>query len=265
MNDISLLSRLSFFKIDKFVYNERTVCDFNDCPRPHYCLGYILEGSAVFSFDGKQVAVGAGDMIFVPVTSRYTSVWTPSPTASYISFHFSFDVPSLFKRERNYEIQAVRNKNLRESFISALKLSQEGTASQLGALSCFFEVMNIIYPILQYSQSVRLDPRIKQAADYIERHCDLQLTVPAIARLVHMSESHFYSCFKTEFGTSPIGYKHRCAVNRAMLMLIQDETTPIETISEQLGFGSAMHFRRVFKKLVGISPTEYRKNGKKQQ
>lgn len=267
MKDIPLFEHLSFYKVDKYIYSRETVCDFTDCPRPHYCLGYILKGSAVFTFDDCKVNVNKGDMIFVPVSSRYKSVWQGEPTVEYISFHFSFAPPSLFKRERKYSIQKLSTKNdkLRESFLSAYELSNSCTADRLLSLSHFFGVLGTIYPMLQYSESQRIDPRIKKAVDYLETNCTARLTVPQLAGYVHMSESHFYSCFKSALGVSPIEYRHRVLINRAMLMLIKDEQMPIEEISDSLGFGSAIHFRRVFKNHVGISPTAYRKSGKKQQ
>lgn len=265
MSDISQLSRLSYFRVDGYHYTEKTVCDFKECPRPHYCLGYVLEGTAVFNFDGGKAEVKKGDMIFVPVTSRYISVWKGNPDVSYISFHFSFETPSLFEREKEYKIQKITaddDGKTEKRFKKALEFFDGVKSEQLFAISSFFAVLGSIYDELEFSPSKRLDPRIKKAVEYIEDHCENAIAVPQLARLVHMSDSHFYSCFKASVGISPIEYKHRVCAERAMLMLIKYPDLSIEEISDHLGFGSAMHFRKVFKKIVGVSPTAYRKGGR---
>ena len=89
------------------------------------------------------------------------------------------------------------------------------------------------------------------------RRC--RFTVDELAEVCHMSTSHFYACFKNAVGMSPIEYKNSVCINRAMLRLVSEDKT-IEEISEELGFESAAYFRKVFKRVTGKTPKEYRKS-----
>jgi AraC-like DNA-binding protein len=42
-------------------------------------------------------------------------------------------------------------------------------------------------------------------------------------------------------------------------LILRDSRTPVLEISERLGFSSVSHFNRLFKEIVGVTPTEYRK------
>nr|MBQ8252533.1 hypothetical protein [Lachnospiraceae bacterium] len=61
-------------------------------------MGLILEGEGTF-WDceaDEYIHVTPGDIIFVPITSRYISEWKGNPEVSYISMHFIFDWPAIF-------------------------------------------------------------------------------------------------------------------------------------------------------------------------
>lgn len=70
---------------------------------------------------------------------------------------------------------------------------------------------------------------------------------------------HFRRCFKKETGMTPLEYVTALRVNRAKKLLLATPYQPIETIATGCGFSDEFYFSRVFKKLTGISPREYRK------
>ena len=64
--------------------------------------------------------------------------------------------------------------------------------------------------------------------------------------------------FKEELGMTPLAYQQTLRIKDAMSALISSRQNVTE-IAEQTGYKDPLYFSRVFKKLVGLSPSEYRK------
>jgi YesN/AraC family two-component response regulator len=67
--------------------------------------------------------------------------------------------------------------------------------------------------------------------------------------------------YKQQTGYSPIAYKNRLAIQNASHALLL-ENNSVEAVSEEYGFESPIYFRRLFKKILGTTPTAYRKQAK---
>jgi len=86
------------------------------------------------------------------------------------------------------------------------------------------------------------------------------LDIPALARLAHMSESHFIRVFRATFGETPHRYLQRRRVERAMFLLRTTECS-VTDICLDVGFTSLGTFSRTFHDIVGETPSAYRQRG----
>lgn len=263
---ITKMSSLSFFKVAKYSFRRTGEVNYANCPRPHFCMGLILEGEGFFYPEGnlkkQPVHVVPGDIIFVPITSRYVSKWNGNPTVSYISMHFSFTSGCGISEHNRFVLQKVTLPDfdtLKEKYFYALEHYNGTESESMQVLSMFYSILGALLPKLNHKSEKRIDQRIEKAMEYIQLSAEQELSVPELATLSDMSASHFYTLFKKEVGTTPIEYKQNILINRAIRLLLSDTTTPIEEISESLGFSSSTYFRRVFKHITGKSPREYRK------
>ncbi len=261
MNNISDLSKLSFLSVTKYTQTDNQECDFSNIPRPHYCMGFILDGKGDFKFQGKTVTVEKGDIIFVPMGSTYVSHWSGNNGALYISAHFSFEAHGVFSRNKNIEIQKVRFEddfNLINKFKKMHEAYHGEKIAQLTALSIFYEILGAVYPKLSYTKTNLMDKRIENAVTHIEKHFTENVSVEQLAKLSNMSIAHFHKCFKAQVGCSAITYKHNLCIRKAQILLTESDLS-IEEISGIVGFNSSIYFREIFKKKTGTSPNEYRK------
>ncbi|QOD93704.1 helix-turn-helix domain-containing protein [Chryseoglobus sp. 28M-23] len=92
---------------------------------------------------------------------------------------------------------------------------------------------------------------------YISDHLQSDLTVGALAERARMSERSFQRHFTTEVGTSPARYVEsvRLDAARRLLELTEDG---IAAVAHQIGFRNAETLHRSFKRVLGVTPTEYR-------
>lgn len=103
-----------------------------------------------------------------------------------------------------------------------------------------------------------ISKQIQICQDYIQMHLSERITVETLAHFVGYSETYLSKKFKQETGKNILDYINECRIESAKQMLVSCELS-IQEISEQLGFGTQSYFGAQFKKLVGMSAGEYRK------
>jgi AraC-like DNA-binding protein len=99
-----------------------------------------------------------------------------------------------------------------------------------------------------------------RARDAMDRSYGEPLDVPTLARIAHVSEAHFIRTFRATFGETPHRYLQRRRVERAMFLLRTTERS-VTDVCMAVGFSSLGTFSRVFREVVGESPTEHRRRG----
>lgn len=100
----------------------------------------------------------------------------------------------------------------------------------------------------------------KELNDYFARREHYPEGLPTVkyfAERCFLSPNYFGDLIKKETGRTPQDYIQDRVINLAKDML-RGSATPVGEIAYQLGFGYSQHFNRYFKKLVGMTPTQYR-------
>ncbi|MCC7491929.1 MAG: helix-turn-helix domain-containing protein [Fimbriimonadaceae bacterium] len=83
------------------------------------------------------------------------------------------------------------------------------------------------------------------------------LRLPAVARRLRMSYTSFRRAFTARVGIPPAEYRRRCRVERAMQLLLADET-PLKQIAARLGYPDAAAFTTQFRQVAGVTPSAFR-------
>ena len=102
---------------------------------------------------------------------------------------------------------------------------------------------------------------IDRAGAYIRANLAGDLSIQSIARGTGISKSVLYKGFHQHCGCTLGAFVNRCRVE-ASLPLLRDSSLSMEDISQRVGFSSASYYSKIFKKQMGQSPLQYRKNGK---
>src|SRR3954463_6592152 len=102
--------------------------------------------------------------------------------------------------------------------------------------------------------------RLLRARDEMDRRDAEPLDVPTLARLALVSEAHFIRAFRATFGETPNRYLQRRRVERAM-WLLRSSDRAVTDICMDGGFSSLGTFSRVFRDIVGETPSQHRRRG----
>jgi len=101
--------------------------------------------------------------------------------------------------------------------------------------------------------------QLDQSLDYIERHCFEPIRLHGLASLLGLSESHFSHAFKASTGVPPLRWQMETRVGKVKDLLLRDDLT-LTDISAMTGFADQAHLTRSFKKVVGVTPSEWRRS-----
>ena len=99
--------------------------------------------------------------------------------------------------------------------------------------------------------------RLLRARDAMDRRYAEPLDVPTLARIAHVSEAHFIRTFRATFGETPHRYLQRRRVERSMFLLRETDRS-ITDICFDVGFISLGTFSRMFREIIGETPSAYR-------
>jgi transcriptional regulator GlxA family with amidase domain len=116
----------------------------------------------------------------------------------------------------------------------------------------------------QFSTLLELEPksdRIQRALDYAGHNLKGLLSVDELAEAAALSPRQFSRAFRAETGQSPAKAIEQLRVEAARV-LIEQGRHPIETVTEETGFGNRERMRRAFLRTIGQPPQTIRRNSK---
>ncbi|MFO1103092.1 MAG: GlxA family transcriptional regulator [Methylocystis sp.] len=98
---------------------------------------------------------------------------------------------------------------------------------------------------------------VSELQTWMLAHPEADLSVPALADRMAMSERSFSRLFRNETGETPAEFAERARADAARAKL-EHTNSSIEVIAMECGFGNAERMRRTFQRLFDASPAEYR-------
>lgn len=145
----------------------------------------------------------------------------------------------------------------RKAFFGTPVVPSKRMESISNLLSIFAEHLSLKSNQIAVQTANAEPPVITKARQYIEAHHTEEIGLGQVAQAVHTSLFYFCKLFKKATGINFTAYVSRVRAEKAKNLLLNPNLR-VSEIAYEVGFQSLTHFNRVFKKIVGESPTEYR-------
>ena len=274
-NDVDFPFFIQYGKHDKDLYIHSHK-DFNE-------LVIVIDGSAVHMVNNEEYLIKTGDVFVVGNDTVHGYKNTNNFRICNIMYHHNemFSAMPDIAASAGYQALFVLEPRIikEQSFKNRLKIYRENytaVKSILDDMVMEYENMSDCSKSMLISQFIRLAVmlsrlysfdvsenehdviNIAKAVSYIENHFDESISVAKLAELSYYSERHFMRIFKNTYDCSPIEYIINLRINRACALLKGLNLTISET-AEKCGFDDVNYFSRLFKKKIGVSPSEFRK------
>ena len=98
---------------------------------------------------------------------------------------------------------------------------------------------------------------VRAAKEYMTQHSTEKFSLDALSGSLFINGSYLSRVFKADTGHTLLWYHHWVRCEKAKELLTRNELS-IAAVGDQAGFVSSAHFSRIFKNMLGITPSEYR-------
>ena len=238
-----------------------------------YILHYCTQGTGWYEHLGIMHTVQAGDYFVLPPNEAHKYGATEANPWSVYYIHFTGDQATYLYNQlqtstsisQGLESRILFRCNLFDEIIVSL-LAQE-TDSLVYANLCCYLLMGTFLSIKAYRHAKQSkipssqSPTINLATHYMNEQMDKQLTLKNMADYCHLSTTHFLRLFTKEMGISPLKYFQQEKIHQAA-DYVKNTSLKINQIAARFGFDDPYYFSKVFHKIMGVSPSEYRKTSR---
>ncbi|HZI33697.1 MAG TPA: helix-turn-helix domain-containing protein [Candidatus Binatia bacterium] len=151
----------------------------------------------------------------------------------------------------------VNREQLRKAYFSGKVVSAKEHDSAIKLLTIFSQHLAMLSNQVFIQRENAEPPVITKARAYIQEHQTEEISLGQVAKAVNMSSYYFCKMFKKVTGINFTDYVARVRIEKSKNLLLNPNLR-VSEIAFEVGFQSLTHFNRVFKKILGQSPTEYR-------
>lgn len=216
----------------------------------NHMLRYVISGTGSFHTGRAVLPLKPGDM-FISHPGQ-TTLFTADPTEPVDLYlvRLSCGEPfsSLLRQDVIHapELKAIFQKFMECQYSNSREWAVYAVAAEMFSFLAQMQI-TVVHTI---------DP-IDEALHRIRNSFDLDLRVEDLAASLGMSRSYFFRQFRQRMGMSPQAYILRFRMNTAKKLLAENKMS-ISDVSRQVGYEDTCTFSRLFKKHVGITPSQYR-------
>jgi len=151
----------------------------------------------------------------------------------------------------------VDSKELKEAYFATRVMPPKQQSSVAALLTIFAQHLTMLSNQVVVRRDNAELPAITKAKTYIQEHQAEDISLGDVAKAVCMSSYYFCKMFRKVAGVNFTDYLSRVRIEKSKNLLLNPNLR-ISEIAYEVGFQSLTHFNRVFKRIVGQSPTEYR-------
>jgi AraC-like DNA-binding protein len=168
--------------------------------------------------------------------------------------------PSQFERTakltEEWGVETDRAK-LQEAYFDTPVVSNKQHESVVKLLTIFAQHLSLLSNQVVVQRENSEPPVITRAKEYIHEHQTEEISLGQVAKAVNTSTFYFCKMFKKVVGINYTEYLSRIRIEKSKNLLLNPNLR-VSEIAFEVGFQSLTHFNRVFKKILGQSPTQYR-------
>ena len=219
-------------------------------------LTYCLEGYMEYIYEDKLVVLHSGDAILFPQGSYRQRLYTEN-SSQYASFNVQFK-EDFIPPFSGHLPQCVRSDT---GLMLEIFCRDFNSASPMRHKKCA-SIFSYLYYQLMETVIEKENPHIHAVKQYVFSNLSRTLTLEEAAEEVHLAPTYLCALFKKHTGQTFVEYVLAQKMEYAKRLMVVKELSLCE-IAENCGYEDYKYFSYSFKKITGMTPTEYRRRMQK--
>ena len=217
-----------------------------------------LNGNITYDFGDRQYCVNQGEMVFLPKGSSYD--YTSYPLGQNIHLVINFEGDFKEPTPAVYSLENFRQADyICSHFVDLYKFGSQADR---------FECISLFYSLLSYVSNIENSNSdegknynlIEPALKYLKEHIyDCSLKADKLHRLCGISDTYFRKIFISRFKTTVQEYIISKRISHAKSLIDNGDFDTIKEVALLSGYSDPLYFSRVFKKIYGVSPSQFNK------
>lgn len=229
-------------------------------------LIYCLSGKGRLEIDNTIHSVGQGHVVLIPPWTPHVYRADDADPWSIYWVHFAGTQAAAALRSlhvcRTSPLLYVPDTRLMRDAFEEVFATLKYHYSDAGLLAMTSELLRLIAAVkLHQGHSRRqrqgVEDRVLATQSFMERHLDMRLRLKELAALSGQSVPYYSRLFKERTNQSPMDWFIQRKIQKACELLDQTDLT-IRHIAERVGYDDPYYFSRIFKRIQGRSPAQYR-------
>lgn len=241
---------------------------FGPAIRDHYLLHFVKKGQGTFINNGRTFHITAGQIFLItPETIHYYAPMDHDPWSYiWVGFHgtkadYYLSLAGLSTDSPIYHPKHVDRIALCFDRLIQCLTIPTGAIKDLRQLTCLYDLFSTMasteYETSLLKNKSNQEVYIKTVIDFIYKHFPLKISISEIAEKIGLNPSYLGSIFKKQLGMSPQQFLIQVRMDKACQFMKHPDLT-ISDIARSVGYDDPLHFSRMFRKLKGMSPSDYR-------
>lgn len=242
---------------------------FNNSNRDYqgYLFQYTLDGSGIYEACGNKCRLTKGKafLITFPEDSQYYFTTDDNPDKYWTFFYIHFSGPAVAPffnriRELSGPVIELELDSLPISLFFELYDTLRNQSSPIRYMSneWLYRFLISLVRYIEAPPNKQLSTHVAAAMEWMNKYYSDQLNLETMSREIGISYSHLTRLFYKEQGITPIEYLTHIRLEHGMQLLLNTGMT-IDQIAKECGFSCANYFTKVYKKVLHITPSDYRR------
>ncbi|MEO1771597.1 AraC family transcriptional regulator [Candidatus Enterococcus ferrettii] len=234
--------------------------------RDYHFIHFVKEGKGLLEVENRTIEVFENQLFVVPanVVSTYTADNQVPWKYCWIGFtgieSSNFIHTLLQSSKQNYVLDCSDAAFYEKEISKILSLNHNNRSSYFKINGIMYNIVGTLLEEVQPNDSANIHEASAafQAMRYMDLHYHDDIQISDIAHFIGVHPNYLSLRFKEEMGVTPKKYLTNLKTTKAKKLLMESDD-PVSLIASSVGFTDALSFSKFFKKEIGYSPTEFRK------